>query len=296
MVHLKIKNMRFELEIGWLMIEKLSIVVAFIFLIIFIVFQNNSIQNTSIKYENKMIPKVFNGYKILHISDLHNKSFGKNQKILLEKIEAESPDIIVITGDLIDRRKYDLKPAEILVESAIKIAPVYYVSGNHEAWSGKYKSIKEMLTRLGVDVLDNRKIDISINNEKITLLGVSDPNFLTSTYFDDTNILNMEENLDDLSNTSNFQILLSHRPELFKLYNEKNIDLIFSGHAHGGQFRLPFIGGVIAPNQGFFPKYTSGVYKMNQSTLIVSRGLGNSIIPIRLFNRPELVVVTLFKN
>lgn len=296
MVHLKIKNMRFELEIGWLMIEKLSIVVAFIFLIIFIVFQNNSIQNTSIKYENKMIPKVFNGYKILHISDLHNKSFGKNQKILLEKIEAESPDIIVITGDLIDRRKYDLKPAEILVESAIKIAPVYYVSGNHEAWSGKYKSIKEMLTRLGVDVLDNRKIDISINNEKITLLGVSDPNFLTSTYFDDTNILNMEENLDDLSNTSNFQILLSHRPELFKLYNEKNIDLIFSGHAHGGQFRLPFIGGVIAPNQGFFPKYTSGVYKMNQSTLIVNRGLGNSIIPIRLFNRPELVVVTLFKN
>lgn len=296
MVHLKIKNMRFELEIGWLMIEKLSIVVAFIFLIIFIVFQNNSIQNTSIKYENKMIPKVFNGYKILHISDLHNKSFGKKQKILLEKIEAESPDIIVITGDLIDRRKYDLKPAEILVESAIKIAPVYYVSGNHEAWSGKYKSIKEMLTRLGVDVLDNRKIDISINNEKITLLGVSDPNFLTSTYFDDTNILNMEENLDDLSNTSNFQILLSHRPELFKLYNEKNIDLIFSGHAHGGQFRLPFIGGVIAPNQGFFPKYTSGVYKMNQSTLIVSRGLGNSIIPIRLFNRPELVVVTLFKN
>ena len=103
----------------------------------------------------------------------------------------------------------------------------------------------------------------------------------------------MKEHLKDLSYDSVFNILLSHRPELFDLYADRNIDLIFSGHAHGGQFRIPFIGGLVAPDQGLFPKYTSGVYKQNQSTMIVSRGLGNSIIPIRIFNRPEIVVVTL---
>jgi len=276
--------------------KKMIILGILLFLMVFIFVQNNWIQSTSISYENQKIPEAFDGYKILHISDLHNKSFGKNQKRLLNKVKEESPDIIVITGDLIDRRKYDLDTAVTFVEGALKISPIYYVSGNHEAWSGKYALIKKKLTELGVQVLDNRKIRIIKKNEMIEILGLSDPAFFTSNYLDGTNTLVLEEHLSDLSDPSTFQILLSHRPELFELYIEKNINLIFSGHVHGGQFRLPFIGGIFAPNQGLFPKYSSGAYSKNKSTLIVSRGLGNSIIPVRLFNRPELIVVTLVKR
>lgn len=240
-----------------------------------------------------MLPYEFNGYKIVHISDLHNKMFGKDQKALLKKVGSVSPDIIVVTGDLIDRRKYDLHTAMVFIRGALEIAPVYYVSGNHEAWSGDYENIKEELSSSGVEILDDRKVKIVKNEEKIEILGLSDPGFLTDGHMDGAYSSLLEERLKGMSDDSAFQILLSHRPELFQIYINQNIDLIFAGHAHGGQFRLPFMGGLIAPNQGFFPKYTSGEHKEGKSTLIVSRGLGNSVVPIRLFNRPEIVVVTL---
>lgn len=260
---------------------------------IFCLWQNNAITTTEIDYSNTKIPDEFNGFRIVHISDLHNKKFGKNQERLLRKIRTVSPDIIVVTGDLIDRRKYDLDTAIVFINGAIKIAPVYYVSGNHEAWSGDYKNISCKLLSCGVQILDDNKVKLIKGKGKIEILGVSDPDFLTSDYMDGTDSSKMKEHLKGLSDDSVFQILLSHRPELFDLYAKENIDLIFSGHAHGGQFRIPFIGGLVAPDQGLFPKYTSGVYTQNQSTMIVSRGLGNSIIPIRIFNRPEIVVVTL---
>ncbi len=242
---------------------------------------------------NSKVPEEFSGYKIAHISDLHNKRFGENQERLLKKIKGVSPDIIVITGDLIDRRKYDLHTAIDFINGAVGIAPVYYVSGNHEAWSGDYKNISANLLHAGVSIIDDNKIKITRGNSNIEILGLSDPDFLTYDYMDGTNSSKLEETLMQLSDDSVFQILLSHRPELFHIYANENIDLIFSGHAHGGQFRLPFVGGLVAPDQGLFPKYTSGLYKENKSTLVVSRGLGNSIIPIRIFNRPEVVVVTL---
>jgi predicted MPP superfamily phosphohydrolase len=260
---------------------------------IFCMWQNNDITTTKIDYCNTKIPDEFNGYRIVHISDLHNKKFGNNQERLLREIRAVSPDIIVVTGDLIDRRKYDLDTAIVFINGAVKIAPVYYVSGNHEAWSGDYRNISSQLLSCGVQILDDNKVKLIKGEGKIEILGLSDPDFLTSSYVDGTNSAKLKEHLKVLSDDSVFQILLSHRPELFHLYRNENIDLIFSGHAHGGQFRLPFIGGLVAPDQGLFPEYTSGVYKQNQSTMIVSRGLGNSIIPIRIFNRPEIVVVTL---
>ena len=235
----------------------------------------------------------FNGYRIVHISDLHNKKFGKNQERLLRKIRAVSPDMIVVTGDLIDRRKYELDTAIEFINGAMKIAPVYYVSGNHEAWSGDYGNITHNLLNCGVQILDDSKIELIKGEGKIEILGLSDPDFLTYDYMDGTNSSKLKEHLKGLSDDSVFQILLSHRPELFDLYANENIDLIFSGHAHGGQFRIPYVGGLVAPDQGLFPKHTSGVYRQNQSTMIVSRGLGNSIIPIRIFNRPEIMVVTL---
>ncbi len=261
--------------------------------IVFSIWQNNSIVVTRTDYENEKIPKPFNDFKIVHISDLHNKLFEKDQKPLLEKMSGETPDIIVITGDLIDQRKYDLEKAMLFIQGAIKIAPVYYVSGNHEAWSGDYETIKLRLKDAGVTVLDNAEIEIVREETRIKLLGLSDPDFLTSSYIEGTNATLLNATLSGWKDEEGFKILLSHRPELFSLYKEANVDLVFSGHAHGGQVRLPFIGGLVAPDQGLFPKFTSGSYTEGSTTLFISRGLGNSIMPQRVLNRPEIVVVTL---
>ncbi|MGG7142638.1 metallophosphoesterase [Clostridium nigeriense] len=260
---------------------------------IFSIWQNNSIVISNYNYESSEILSEFNNFKIVQISDLHNKNFGEEQSKLLEKVESLSPDIIVVTGDLIDRRKYNLDIAMNFINKAVEIAPIYYVSGNHEAWSGKYSEIKERLIEAGVNIIDDKNVEIKNGDERIHLLGLSDPAFLTSNYIDGTDTSSIDRNLSNWSEIEGFNILLSHRPELFDLYSKNNIDLVFSGHAHGGQIRIPFIGGLIAPNQGFFPKYTSGSYNSDKTTMFVSRGLGNSIFPLRVFNRPEVISVTL---
>lgn len=260
---------------------------------IFSIWQNNSIVISNYNYESTEIPFAFNDFRIVQISDLHNKNFGKEQSKLLEKVESLSPDIIVVTGDLIDRRRYNLEIAMSFINKAVKVAPVYYVSGNHEAWSGKYSEIEKKLIEAGVNVINDTNIEIRKGDERIQLLGLSDPAFLTTNYIDETDTSSVEEYLDNWSRSVGFKILLSHRPELFDLYSKNNIDLVFSGHAHGGQIRIPFIGGLIAPNQGFFPKYTSGSYNSDKTTMFVSRGLGNSLFPVRVFNRPEIISVTL---
>ncbi len=262
----------------------------------FCVWQNNSITISKSDYINSKIPRGFNDFIIAHISDLHNKQFGENQKDILAKLESVTPNAIVITGDLVDRRRYDLDTAMTFVEGAVDIAPVFYVSGNHEAWSGKYFTIEKRLKDAGVHVLDNSVVKLSIGDSSILMFGIKDPDFLTSSYMDGTDITAMTQQFDQWSHYDGFKILLSHRPELFELYCQNNIDLIFTGHAHGGQFRIPNIGGLVAPEQGLFPKYTSGSYSKDLSTMFVSRGLGNSIIPVRIFNRPEIVVVTLKAN
>lgn len=274
------------------MIVGLGIALIISAITLFCIWQNNAIVITPINYTNTKIPQAFEGYTIVHISDLHNKAFGNNQEHILKKIQDVSPHIIVITGDLIDRRKYNLDIAMVFINGAMEIAPVYYVSGNHEAWSGDYENIRQRLQSAGVQILDNHKVELVKDGGMIEILGLSDPDFLTSNYTDGTNTSNLKEKLLDMSDDSTFQILLSHRPELFDFYVNENIDLIFTGHAHGGQVRLPFVGGLVAPDQGLFPKYTNGAYRNKDSTLIVSRGLGNSIIPVRIFNRPEIVVVT----
>ncbi|KOM88901.1 UNVERIFIED_ORG: phosphoesterase [Clostridium botulinum] len=261
--------------------------------IFFCIWQNNSITISKFDYVSSKIPDEFNDFTIAHISDLHNKMFGKNQVKLLNKVKSISPDIIVITGDLIDRRKYDLDTAIMFASGAAKIAPIYYVSGNHEAWSGKFSMIKEELTDIGVHIVDDTAFKLSRGNSSIYILGLSDPDFLTSDYMDGTNTNKMKEQLSIWSTNESFKILLSHRPELFDLYYENNMNLIFTGHAHGGQVRIPGIGGLFAPDQGIFPKYTSGRYNKDLSTMFVSRGLGNSICPLRIFNRPEIVEVKL---
>lgn len=261
--------------------------------IIFSYYQNNFIGTTQINISSKKIPSSFNGFKIIHLSDLHNKMFGKNQSNLIKSINKSKPDIIVITGDLIDSRKYNEENSMVLINQLVGYYPVYYVTGNHEWRSGNYNSLENKLKKAGVMILRDSNAKITKNKEKIVISGVDDP---SKYYYDDNNRYSYKNSVGlALKNTSikDYKILLSHRPEKFSLYQSNDIDLVFTGHAHGGQVRLPFIGGIVAPDQGFFPKYTKGAYSENGTTMIVSRGLGNSIAPQRVFNRPEIVIVTL---
>lgn len=260
---------------------------------VFFIWQNNSIVVSEYSYKNEIIPESFKGFRILQVSDLHNKEFGKNQSDIIEKIRAISPDIIVITGDIVDRRRYDTEIARNFVSQSAQIAPVYYVSGNHEAWSGKYSQVKKSLEREGALVLDNEVVVHSRGDQEIKIVGVRDPAFETDGYLDESNTGELERSITELVKQGEFEILLSHRPELMELYREHGADIVFSGHAHGGQIRIPFIGGIFAPGQGFFPEYDGGIYREGDTTMVLSRGLGNSIFPLRVFNRPELVVLTL---
>ncbi|MEK6264928.1 MAG: metallophosphoesterase [Clostridium sp.] len=235
------------------------------------------------------LPKSFEKFKIVQISDLHNKVFYKDNNPLVSKITSQNPDIIVITGDLVDRRKYNESNALSFIDKIKSIAPIYYVNGNHEGWSGKFASLERKLKERGVNVLRNESIDYVKGKDKIIISGVDDPSVSTSAYYEDI----ISKELLTMDDDKYFRILLSHRPELFDLYVKNNVDVAFTGHAHGGQVIVPLLGGVIAPNQGFWPKYYSGLYTENNTTMVVSRGLGNSIVPQRLLNRPEIVTVTL---
>lgn len=279
-----------------------KILIFFIMLIIlisFLYFENNSIQLTKKEVYSSKVPKDFHGFKIVQISDLHSKVFGKNNKRLVEKIKDEEPDIIVITGDLVDRRRYNEEKSLDFIDEIKDVYPIYYVTGNHEAWSGKFTSLERKLKERKVNVLRNEKLVVNKAGSHINILGVDDPAFSTKDYseaYKDFEIIKNELNSMEYDKEREFNILLSHRPELFDIYEEAGIDLAFAGHAHGGQINIPFIGGVVAPNQGFFPKYYQGAYNKNNTTMIVSRGLGNSVAPQRLFNRPEIVSMIIYSK
>ncbi|SCG84189.1 hypothetical protein DW1_2629 [Proteiniborus sp. DW1] len=269
------------------------ILVIIIGLIIFFYLQNNWISKTRLKVSFQGLPKNFEGFRIVHISDLHNKSFGKEQQYLIKQIKDEKPDIIIITGDLIDSRRYNEYIAMQFINEAVEIAPVYYVTGNHELRSGKFNSLEKQLINAGVGVLRNSWEEIDIEGQSIIIAGVDDP--YTGIRYREPIVIDkyLQEVQNDLDENS-FKILLSHRPEKIEAYAAYGFDLVFSGHAHGGQFRIPFLGGLVVPNQGFFPKYTSGIHNMENTTMIISRGLGNSIIPQRIFNRPEIIIAELY--
>lgn len=256
----------------------------FIIVIIILLYISNSwIQTTEITVESDRVPASFDGVKILQISDLHDATFGDNQEKLVKKIKNTDPDLIFITGDLIDSNRYNLDQSLELVRQIVDLAPIYYVTGNHEIATNDTENIKNSLTELGVNVLSNEEQIIELNGEQIRIIGIEDP----------LNGILVNEALSQFENNDLFTLVLSHRPETFSDYVEYEMDVVFSGHAHGGQFRLPGLGGLVAPGQGLFPSYTAGMYTENTTHMIVSRGLGNSVIPVRVFNSPEIVLVTL---
>ena len=262
-------------------------------LILWIIWGNTALQLNKYTVSSERLPRVFDGCKIAHISDLHNTEIGKDNETLLNMLREAKPDIIAITGDLIDSRITVVAAALLCAGEAVKIAPCYYVTGNHEARVSECAELKAGLEAAGVVVLENERGEIELSGETITILGVDDPSFNTDYLFGDSASV-VSNTLAEISTEDDgFAVLLSHRPELFDTYVACGVDLALSGHAHGGQFRLPFVGGLVAPNQGLFPKYDSGLYTEGNTNMIVSRGIGNSILPFRFNNRPEVILIEL---
>ena len=231
------------------------------------------------------IPESFSGFRIAQIADLHCAGYGADIPGILSALERSRPDIIVITGDLVDSRRPDTDMAADFVKAAAAIAPVYFVSGNHEARQD-FRTLRQLLTAAGGVALDDETRILERDGARILLRGLSDPDISgEAAYLQTLGELPAEEKL--------FTVLLAHRPEYFHAYAAAGMDLVLAGHAHGGQFRLPGIGGLFAPGQGFFPRYDGGIYREASTAMIVSRGLGDSVIPVRLGNPPELVIAVL---
>ena len=265
-----------------------ALIVSLILLITWTLWANKALECNEYTVTSSKLPQAFDGFRIAQVSDLHNDEFGDHNEELLQMLRDAKPDMIAITGDMSDA--YDRNPdiALAFAAEAVQIAPCYYVTGNHES---RYEDIDQFLRSLekcGVNVLYDAYAVIENNGDKIAVLGINDPTFHS---YD-----RMDVAIPALMVDADYYVLLSHRPERMDDYAAVGVDLALCGHAHGGQVRLPFVGGLIAPNQGWFPEYDTGAYTQHDTTMIVSRGLGNSSVPIRFNNRPEVVVVQLKKE
>lgn len=279
-----------------LLLSLAALIIAALLLIIYIVWGNSAITVTEYTVSSAELPKSFDGFRILVISDLHCSEFGEENAELLSAASDAVPDIIVILGDLLDTRHGPTEIGTELAANAAKLAPTYFVTGNHEYSERNFDQIQKILTECGVTVLRNEHTPLTKDGESITLVGIDDPTFLRNE--GDTQNSYISDLMAELiplatEGAEGYTVLLSHRPEFPELFSENGADLVLSGHAHGGQFILPLIGGLYAPGQGWFPEYYRGVHIQDDTTVIISRGLGNSSFPYRFNNRPELVLVTL---
>ena len=252
-----------------------------------VLWANTALQRTDYTVASERLPREFDGFVIAQVADLHNAEYDEGNQKLLSMLKDAKPDIIVLTGDTIDAQTPNVPIVLEFLEKAVQIAPCYFVTGNHECALNRmeYYEIEAQIREIGVEILRAEAVKLERGDASITLLGVDDENF--------EGTLHSSEQLRELAGTDGYTILLSHRPEYFWRYAEAQIDLTFSGHAHGGQARLPLIGGLYAPGQGVLPEYDCGVYTYQNSSMVVSRGIGQCSFPLRFNNRPELVIVTL---
>lgn len=245
--------------------------------------------------------KVTDKIKAMLITDLHSSIYGKNQKKLVDKINAESPDLILLAGDIADDETPDDGTKQLLAAIGRKY-PCYYVTGNHEFWRNDVEFVKEMIASYGVTVLSGETQIVSVGPQQILIGGVDDPDGIVSSgdeyLYGESITPGWNEQLDSVcrqreKESGFFSILLSHRPEMPESYRSSGFDLVVSGHAHGGQVRVPFVmNGLYAPNQGFLPDFAGGLYDLGETQMIVSRGLCKNSLP-RVFNPPELVVINI---
>ena len=228
------------------------------------------------------------GLKIAQISDVHSADIqGKLQRAMREA----APDLIVFTGDLVNREDRDLSCALSLAAMAAQIAPAYYAPGNHEADNPCYPELREGLEEAGITVLENESVQLWYRGARVNIIGLLDlafhPQGRTAAREELPGLIQ------DLSVPGALNVVLSHRLSLMQEYGESGAGLVFSGHAHGGQVRMPLIGPLFAPDEGALPDYTAGTYLAGETWVVVSRGLGNGTPFPRLWNAPELVVVTM---
>lgn len=261
-----------------------------------LVWGNTALVTADVLVCSNGIPEAFDAYRIVQISDLHDAQIGENNEKLIAMTAETEPDCIVLTGDFVDSSRFHPERSLSVAESLVKIAPVYYVSGNHEAIlpDEDYQALTDGLRGLGVCVLEDESAELTRDGQSIRLIGLTDIGFHPGTLEEKKDALRTA--LSALLPEDEFSVTLAHRPELMDVYTECGAPLVLSGHAHGGQIRLPGIGGLIAPGQGLFPKYIEGKYEENDTTLVVSRGIGNSVLPLRVNDRPQIVVVQLACN
>ena len=248
--------------------------------LLFCVVNNKWLVVTEYSWEDE---RVQEGFRIVVVSDLHNASFGRDNSRLIKRIREQEPDLIFITGDLVDANRTDLEVGLSFCRQASQLAPCYYVTGNHERWledsleQELYRGIEDS----GAVILSDEVREIAVRGNRVQLCGLDD-----GSLADGDRLMELSKGFD----RSMPVILLAHEPQCFEDYCGAEPDLVFAGHAHGGQVRLPFVGGLVAPDQGLFPEYTAGEFVSGETTMIVSRGLGNSVIPVRVFDLPEIVV------
>lgn len=275
--------------------KKIVLSLISVFLVVsiaFLIYGNFSVDVQEIHIVTDKLPESFHNYLIAHISDYHNRNSEIVDNQIFDSLNEEQPDIIFITGDIIDSTHTDVDVALEFAEKLCEIAPVYYVTGNHESNvlnddEKEFNRLINGLSELGVTILRNSKVKIENSaGDFFNLYGIDDPYFYGGyeQVFQRTEILCDEFSM----NENEYNILLAHHPETLSVYYKYNIDLVFSGHAHGGQVTL-FGKAIMAPDQVTFPPYTSGLYKMGDTQLVLSRGIGYSVLPIRAFCRPHLV-------
>lgn len=299
-----------------LVLKLIIVYILFLVLVYFInMFLNNEVFITKYKVKDNYFIESSKKYKIIQISDIHSIRSVKQKEKIISKIEKESPNIIFITGDLIDSSyyleeiyRYNKNEVDFpekytlsLISELVNITDVYYVYGNHEMMlldNPEKNILKTKIEEIGVHIINNKIEKLNILDSTVYLLGVQDPATLYKDKkyaYIDTHKKQEETILKDLlkqlKEKKIYTILLSHRPEYFEIYCKYKINIIFSGHAHGGIIRLPIIGGIYAHSQGIFPKYTGGVYKKDNSKMFVNRGIANSNFPMRIFNPPEIICV-----
>ncbi len=235
--------------------------------------------------------KVENSFKIALITDLHGNKYGENQRTLIDAIDKENPDVVLLGGDIFDD-KIDYEESEETIDILSKKYKCYYVTGNHEYWSKDVDNIVSIVKSYGITVLEGDVDIIDINGQLVNICGVSDPD--NYVYLDGGEAIETQlKRVDEKANRDYYTILLSHRPEYYDVYSQYGFDLVLSGHAHGGQWRIPgILNGLYAPNQGLFPQYAGGLYEYDGGALVVSRGLDRQGVKVpRIFNRPELVII-----
>ena len=231
---------------------------------------------TKVTVTEDNLPMAFNGFRIAHVSDLHNSALWKKA---IRQIQRAKPDIICITGDIVDSKRTDVATSLAFAAEAVKIAPCYYAPGNHENRlnDAVYEDLKHGLEALGVVILQDSEVVLTRGDGQIAIAGLGWSKYLAGS----------------ISKFDGYRILLAHHPEYIGIYKNAGYDLVLSGHVHGGQFRVPFIGGLLAPGRGWFPAYDAGLFAEGKTDMYVSRGIGNSLVPLRLNNRPEVILITL---